>query len=277
MAFHLTKHHGLGNDFLVLLGTRSDLAGVGADQARRWCHRHTGVGADGLLLGALDVEGADVAMTLHNADGGRAEMSGNGIRCLAQAVADHRGASEVDLRVATDAGPRSVAVRRGDDPASVVASVDMGPASSGPVLVEPSRPAAGDDPAALAADPARMTTVDVGNPHLVLLVDDPGAVDIHRAGPRWEAGYPDGINVHAVAATPGEPDAMTMAIWERGAGATQACGTGATAVAHAAHGWGMVGPRVAVHMPGGDVVVEVGERLTLHGPAVRIASIEVDR
>lgn len=277
MAFHLTKHHGLGNDFLVHLGTEADLAAVGPDHARRWCHRHTGVGADGLLLGALDVDGVDVGMTLLNADGSRAEMSGNGIRCLAQAVVDHQGAASAELRIATDAGLRTVQVRPGVDGEAIVAAVDMGAATAGPAVVQPPAPADGEDPAALAAAPARTASVDVGNPHLVLLVDDPRSVDVHRAGPRWEAGYPDGINVHAVAPTPDADDEITMAIWERGAGATQACGTGATAVAHAAHEWGLVGSRVAVHMPGGDVVVEVGERLTLHGPAVRIASLEVAR
>jgi diaminopimelate epimerase len=116
----------------------------------------------------------------------------------------------------------------------------------------------------------------MGNPHLVLLVDDPAEVDIRRAGPYWEAGYGAGINVHAIAPTPGADDDLTMAIWERGAGATLACGTGATAAAHAAHAWGLVGTRVRVRMAGGDVEVEVGERMTLHGPSVRIATVEVE-
>jgi diaminopimelate epimerase len=94
-------------------------------------------------------------------------------------------------------------------------------------------------------------------------------------GPHWEAGYDAGINVHAVAPTPGATDELTMAIWERGAGATLACGTGATAAAHAAHEWGLVGNLVRVHMPGGDVEVVVGPSMTLRGPSVRIASIEV--
>ncbi len=275
MTSRLTKHHGLGNDFLVLLGTGAELAAIGPDHAVRWCHRHTGIGADGLLLGVVDAPDADLVMTLFNADGSRAEMSGNGIRCLAQAEVDRRGVAEADLRIATDGGPRTVSVRSGPDPVTVIAAVDMGPAGTGP---EPDRaPADGaDDPIALAAEPQRTVTVDMGNPHLVLLVDDPAKADPHRFGPHWEAGYDAGINVHAIAPTPGTDDELTMAIWERGAGATLACGTGATAAAHAAHAWGLVGRRVTVHMPGGDVEVEVGERMTLHGPSVRIATVEVE-
>ncbi|QYG92677.1 diaminopimelate epimerase [Iamia sp. SCSIO 61187] len=281
MTFRLSKHHGLGNDFLVLLGPAAVLAPIGPDHAVRWCHRHTGVGADGLLLGVTDPPVADdgpvdLAMTLFNADGSRAEMSGNGIRCLAHAEAVRRGVTTIDLRIATDGGLRTVAVTPGPDPATVAAAVDMGPARPGPSPDREPDAGAVTEPIAFASKPLRTATVDLGNPHLVLLVDDPAQVDVHRAGPHWEAGYDAGINVHAIAPTPGATDDLTMAIWERGAGATLACGTGATAAAHAAHGWGLVGDRVRVRMPGGDVEVEVGERLMLHGPSVRIATVEVD-
>ena len=278
MTFRLTKHHGLGNDFLVLLGTAEDVAAVGPDHARRWCDRRRGVGADGLLIGTIDPPRGDLGMVLFNADGSRAEMSGNGIRCLAQAEAERRGVAEIDLVVVTDDGDRSVQVRPGPDPATVEAAVAMGPARPGPAADAEvdRRHDATVAPAALAAEPKEAVTLDLGNPHLVLLVDDPGQVDVGLAGPRWEAAYCDGINVHAVAPTPGEADALTMAIWERGAGATEACGTGATAAARAAHDWGLVGDRVRVHMRGGDVDVEVGPEMVLRGPAVRIATVEVE-
>lgn len=275
MAHHLTKHHGLGNDFLVLLGPTAAVAGVGADQARRWCDRHRGIGADGLLVGITDGD-ADLVMTLHNADGSRAEMSGNGIRCLAQAEADRRGVRQVDLQIATDGGARTVAVTPGPEPATIVASVDMGPATAGPTADGERLPSNPADAVALVVDPKEVRTLDLGNPHVVLLVDDLGPVDITRAGPHWEAAWSAGINVHAVVPTPGEADALTMAIWERGAGATQACGTGATAAARAAFDWGLVGADVTVHMPGGDVEVAVGDRMVLRGPSVRIAGIEVE-
>ena len=124
MTLRLSKHHGLGNDFLVLIGPADQLGDVDADLAVRLCDRHRGVGADGLLVGVLPPSAggdADLTMTLYNADGGVAEMSGNGIRCLAQAEAQRRGTDHVDLRIATDGGPRPVQVRPGGsgDPATV--------------------------------------------------------------------------------------------------------------------------------------------------------------
>lgn len=300
MGFRLTKHHGLGNDFLVHL---TDDAATATDRqawverAQRWCDRRRGIGADGLLIGltgkaAVDLGAeqlgdaeapVDVVMTLVNADGSIAEMSGNGIRCLAQAVLMADPGTE-PLRILTDAGVREVSsdpAPNGDDGggATIVARVDMGPAGPGPkpdrsIDIDPD-----DVPtataAALALAPLRSATFDLGNPHLVLLVPDPEVIDVVAAGSTHEAAFASGMNVHFVAPTPGETDAITMRVWERGAGVTEACGTGATAVARATHDWGLVGERVSVHMPGGDVVVEVGDSMTLHGPATFIGSIEV--
>ena len=282
MQVRLTKHHGLGNDFLVALGATAELATLGPEQARRWCDRRRGIGADGLLLGSVDEPGWDVVMTLLNADGSSAEMSGNGIRCLAQAAARRRAVDEVSLRIGTAGGPRQVEVQPdpGGDPASVVARVDMGPARPGPA---PERADEGDESSygtttatALGLDARRSATYDLGNPHLVLLVDDPEAVDLAAAGSFHEACYPHGINVHFVAPTAGEADAMSMRVWERGAGVTEACGTGAVAVARAAYDWGLVGDRVTVHMPGGDVTVVVGDPMVLRGPATYVAAIELE-
>lgn len=285
--FRLTKHHGLGNDFLAVLvddpAPASDRA-AWIERAARWCDRHRGIGADGLLVGAHGAaapEGFDLGMTLVNADGSVAEMSGNGIRCLAQAEAVRRGDTAGELSVLTDGGPRCVRYEPdpAGDPLTVVASVDMGPARPGP---EPDRAVDltdADLPAsaavALALHPHRQVTLDVGNPHLVLLVDDPATIDLVAAGSTHEAAFVDGINVHFVAPTPGEADAVTMRVWERGAGVTEACGTGATAVARAVHDWGLAGTRVTVHMPGGDVTVEVGDPMVLRGPATLIGAIEV--
>ncbi|MCU1352194.1 MAG: diaminopimelate epimerase, partial [Acidimicrobiales bacterium] len=122
----------------------------------------------------------------------------------------------------------------------------------------------------------RRGTYDLGNPHLVLLVADPEAVDLAAAGSFHEASFSRGINVHFVAPTPGEPDAMSMRVWERGAGVTEACGTGAVAVARAAHDWGLVGDDVTIHMPGGDVAVVVGDPMVLVGPATYVADVELE-
>jgi diaminopimelate epimerase len=258
----LTKHHGLGNDFLVALldDEPRDLPGL----ARAVCDRRRGVGADGLIIGVSSADPAvDAVMVLHNSDGSRAEMSGNGIRCLAHAIAMERGVGAVELRIATDGGIRVVQVD-GDGPVAA-ASVDMGEVGDGPGI-----------PAVVASRLGGRVaaTADLGNPHLVVRVDDPATVDVACEGRELEAHYPQGMNVHFVAATPGEADALDLRVWERGAGVTEACGTGAVAAATRAAQWGLVGEDVTVHMPGGDVRVRVGHRATLVGPAVYIATVD---
>ncbi|MEO9223836.1 MAG: diaminopimelate epimerase, partial [Acidimicrobiales bacterium] len=263
----LVKLHGLGNDFLVWLtdaGTAAstDVAGL----ARKVCDRHRGIGADGLLVGTPpgpnDGAGADIVMVLHNADGSRAEMSGNGVRCFVHAVARAGGMTAGTLRVATDAGLREVAFTpdSSGDTDTLHATVDMGPVTAGPAPdTDAPEPAAGPE-----ASPQRQATADIGNPHLVLMVDDPAKVDIGTVGPQWEARYSHGINVHFV--TPSaDGAALVVHTWERGAGLTEACGTGAAAAAAVVHGWGLVGDDIAVHMPGGDVRVQLNNTVTLIG------------
>lgn len=238
----LSKHHGLGNDFLIRLG-----AGVDAEMARAVCDRRTGVGADGLI------SWVDGRWTLFNSDGTRAESSGNGLRCTAQAVARTRGVADLDITFETDAGPRRVQL-----------SGDMATVEMGGVLVR----RLGD----------RDAEVDTGNPHLVLLVDDPTTVDLLALGDQ----HPD-LNVEVIAVA--EPDALAFRVHERGAGITMACGTGSCAAAAAAHAWGLVGPTVVVHNPGGDVTVELKDAASLcisgaseallTGPTVWIADVEM--
>jgi diaminopimelate epimerase len=202
-------------------------------------------------------------MTLHNADGSRAEMSGNGIRCLAQAVARARGAERVELAVATDAGIRRVEVTPGDG-RTVHVRVDMGAVT----------------PADAPALPELRTAKDVlgasvGNPHVVALFADRDALAAAADAFSARVGVDSTRNVEFVLAGPGA-DELTMRVVERGAGETLACGTGACAAAWAAERWGLVGRRVTVHMPGGSAVVELGdETVDLIGPSVLIAEIEV--
>ncbi|WP_426572413.1 diaminopimelate epimerase [Aquihabitans sp. McL0605] len=280
MTFRLTKHHGLGNDFLVHLTDDAPAVQNRAawiERAQRWCRRHHGIGADGLLIGLHGTGRADLVMTLINADGSIAEMSGNGIRCLAQAEAMRRNQERGTLVIETGGGLRTVEYTATNTGArhqgTIEASVDMGPARPGPAADRPTD--AAGDARSLGLDALKAATFDLGNPHLVLLVDDPEAIDLAVAGATHEAAYDAGMNVHFVAPTPGEADAITMRVWERGAGVTEACGTGATAVARAAHDWGLTGDQVTVHMPGGDVQVLVGDPMVLRGPSTFIAGIVV--
>jgi len=260
---HLSKHHGLGNDFLVLL--RDDVVPIADDVAgaiaRAVCHRTRGIGADGLIIGGPPMRriACDLQMWLYNADGSRAEMSGNGIRCLAQAVLRKRGATEGTLRISTDAGLRLVDVKV-TAPNEVWASVDMG-------AIEVTEPPATWH--ALDLDPLRpVAHLSIGNPHAVVLVDDADAVDLVAAG----AVVPD-VNLEVIATGP-EPSAITMRVHERGVGVTEACGTGACAAAFAAKQWGVAKDQVVVHMLGGDGEVTIdGDSVTLAGPAVLIADV----
>lgn len=270
---HLSKLHGLGNDFLVLLEdgagapVPADEAGQ-AELARRLCDRHRGIGSDGLIVGARPGpnDDVDVVMHLHNADGSRAEMSGNGIRCLAHAVVRARGERAGTVVAATDAGLRTLVVAPGGHDGEALVRVGMGTVASGPAVPPDVVERLGG---------ARHATVDVGNPHLVVLVDDPLAVDLAAEGPPLEAAFPAGVNVEFVAPT---ADGLVLTVWERGAGITEACGTGACAATAAAHRWGVVGERAEVRMPGGVATVELdGDEITLVGPSEHIADVEVSR
>jgi diaminopimelate epimerase len=267
MTVRYSKHHGLGNDFLVTLTDRLPLDA--ADRAVALCDRRTGIGADGLIVGLVRPDGS-VGMRLLNSDGSPAELSGNGLRCFAQAVARDRGVPHLEIDIETPVGLRHCSVHATDDPHTVVATVDMGEVIHGPDPDAPDLLAAVGEPVATVT---RWETGDIGNPHIVCQVPDPDAVELAVAGPAVEAHFPEGINVHFATVT--GPDELTVRVWERGAGITEACGTGATVAAKVFLDWGLVGPRVVVRMPGGDALVEVGARVELTGPATHIADIEV--
>ncbi len=271
MQVTLTKHHGLGNDFLVC-DTGQALPRIAwTALAQRWCDRKRGVGADGLLILTVDPDDPDrLTMSLHNADGSRAEMSGNGIRCLVQAayLAQQR-AGDARFVVATDAGERRVHVTPLDAAAHTIeASVDMGAVSGGE---EPS------GWALVGQSPDRpVAHLSLGNPHTVVAVDDVAAVQLEAIG----AVVPD-TNLEIVEPGP-EPFAITMRVHERGAGVTEACGTGACAAAWAASQWGLVDAgteEIVVHMDGGDARVRMHDpaagRVTLVGPATYVATVRV--
>ena len=189
-----TKHEGAGNDFLVVLDPE-DAIRFSVAQVRLLADRRRGIGADGIIRVGPGGDGCDLSMELHNADGGRAEMSGNGIRTV-------------------DYTPGA--------PGWGTASVDMGPARLGP-----------DQPQEFGDRRAR--TVDVGNPHLVLLGPDTAAVDIAELGPKLQAAFSGGINVEWITAARDEQgEILDFRVWERGAGETLACGTGSVAAAAAA-------------------------------------------
>ncbi|MBL6630140.1 MAG: diaminopimelate epimerase [Ilumatobacteraceae bacterium] len=271
----MLKAHGLGNDFLVLaepldevIAPGSVADGVWAERARNWCGRRRGIGADGLLVPSVP-RGAALTMTLYNADGSRAEMSGNGIRCFVHALITAEVVTADRVEIDTDAGQRTVTVvhRAGDE---MISSVSMGAVGAG---TEPS------GWSAIGVNPDRpVAHLSLGNPHAVVGVDDVHAVDLGTLG----AMVPD-VNLEVVAPGPGPHD-VTMRVHERGVGVTEACGTGACATAVAALEWGLVAAdaagAVGVHMAGGTVRVFVdraSRTAVLEGPSVVIADIRVEQ
>ena len=270
---HLSKLHATGNDFLVTTEA------VTARHAIALCDRNRGVGADGLIALGPGSGGADCTMTLFNADGGLAEMSGNGIRCLAW-VAHRLGLGDgKQLVVDTGGGRRELdlVVDRGSGDV-VAATVDMGPVTFEPAAI----PFDGATPFDVEADfhgtTYRGDAAGMGNPHFVVLVDDPDAARVTQHGPRLEhdVRFPNRTNVEFIAPTPGETDALTVRTWERGVGETLSCGTGACAAAAVAHRRGLVGTRVTVHERGGDLTIDIGDTIRLGGPVVHVFDVDMD-
>ena len=243
----VVKMNGTHNEFVIVDARRDELADpVGF--ARRVCDRTTGIGADGLLL-LLASAGADARLRIINADGSEAEMCGNGMRCVARYLDEHDGRERAIVE--TVAGP--IATQIVSREPYTVAEVLGTPEIGTPHIV-----------AGFEAIP-----VDVGNPHVVIAVADLAAIDAATLGPRIERDprYPAGTNVHFVQRAGEE---LRVVHWERGAGATAACGTGAVACAAVAvECWGYRSP-VTVHVPGGTLRVEFvpGAPATLIGDAV---------
>jgi diaminopimelate epimerase len=267
-TLQLVKHHGLGNDFLIAFHV--DLPGPElSDLARRVCDRRRGVGADGLLIGESHPD-ASAEMVLFNADGGRAEISGNGLRCFAHALARRRGDDgSVQMTIATDAGLRRIELEPTDDQATMIATAWMGD------VVDIDAPAGW---AALGVDRARPAAhLRVGNPHTVVAVDDLHAVDLVTLG----RALPE-VNLEIVVAGP-TADSITMRVHERGVGITEACGTGACAAAVAASRWGLAAPqdgKLVVQMDGGRASVGIegdaagATTVSLSGTTTYVATIE---
>ncbi len=266
-AVHATKHEGAGNDFLVVLDPDDSLR-LSVAQVRLLADRRRGIGADGIIRVGPGRDGTDLSMQLFNADGGEAEMSGNGIRCLAQAAVDAGLVRPPRFTVATAGGVRTIAYAAGPASGWATASVDMGPARLGP-----------DQPQEFVD--RRVRTVDVGNPHLVLLGPDTAAVDIAELGPKLAATFSGGINVEWITlASDDRGELLDFRVWERGVGETLACGTGCVAAAAAAHSWGIVGADapIRVRNPGGTLEVTLGpagETTFLAGPVRKVADVDI--
>lgn len=255
------KMHGLGNDFAIVDARRREFA-PDADRVRAIAHRRTGIGFDQLIVLRRPVDGAaDAAFTIHNADGGEAEACGNAARCVAWMAMEESGRDTARLETATGtlralrAGPLAVTVDMGeprfgwrDIPLATEENTLHLPLARGPL--------------------ADGVAVSMGNPHAVFFVDDAGAVDLAALGPALEhdALFPERANI-GVAELRGE-DRVRLRVWERGAGLTMACGTGACAALVAGHRRGSLGRRAVVELDGGplEIVWRDDNRVAMTGP-----------
>jgi diaminopimelate epimerase len=247
----LQKWHGAGNDFLVDVRSAGQGEPWTSDLARAVCARATGVGADGLIVALLE---EPVAMTLYNADGSLAEMSGNGARCLAAAVRRTTKSDRDELVVRTVAGVKTVRLHM-ENETSGYGSVDMGDVTFG-----------------VDIDGA-WGVANVGNPHAAVL-DNEGWSDVTREELAAKlAAQLGGANVEFVTVL--GPDHLSIRVIERGVGWTLACGTGSCAVAALARRAGLSGDTVIVENPGGTLRVELnGANARLSGPVQFIADVE---
>ena len=269
MNIRFTKMQGAGNDFVVLDETQNRL-NLSAAQYRFLADRRFGVGADQFLSVRPGHGGADFEYVIHNADGGEVEQCGNGARCFARFVADKGLSSKQEIRVET---ARGVIVPRLLDSGLVM--VNMGKPRLMPSEI-PFVPAAGEADDALThivlvgLESVPLSCVNMGNPHAVLLVDDVDTAPVARWGEAIESNeqFPERVNVGFMQVL--DEGHIRLRVYERGAGETQACGTGACAAVVAGVRLGLLqaASQIRVSLPGGDLHIEwqPGDDVMMTGP-----------
>ncbi|WP_421657150.1 diaminopimelate epimerase [Leptothermofonsia sp. ETS-13] len=273
MAIEFTKYHGLGNDFILVDNRESAEPLLTPEQAVRWCDRHFGIGADGVIFALPGQNGTDYTMRIYNSDGSEPEMCGNGIRCFARFVAELEGTTEArSYRIHTLAG---VMVPKLE--AEGLVTVDMGEprllAAEIPTTVSNPDQKVVDYPLKVAGQVWKVTCVSMGNPHCITFVDEVAAIPLEILGPQFEghAVFPKKTNTEFIQVV--RPDYLKMRVWERGAGMTLACGTGACASLAAGVLTGKCDRRATVELPGGPLHIEWSEpdnHLYMTGPAEKV-------
>ncbi|MBO0365688.1 diaminopimelate epimerase [Pseudomonas shirazensis] len=269
MLLRFTKMHGLGNDFMVL-DLVSQHAHIQPKHAKQWGDRHTGIGFDQLLIvEAPNNPDVDFRYRIFNADGSEVEQCGNGARCFARFVLDKRLTAKKLIRVETKGGIIELDVRNDGQ-----ICVDMGPPRLAPEQI-PFQAAEQALSYALEVDGQNysIAAVSMGNPHSVLRVDDVLTAPVHELGPKIEhhPRFPQRVNAGFIQIV--DRHHANLRVWERGAGETQACGTGACAAAVAAISQGWMDSPVSIDLPGGRLSIEwagPGQPVLMTGPAVRV-------
>jgi diaminopimelate epimerase len=272
----ITKMHGTGNDYVYVDCRERDVADP-RRLARAVSRRHHGIGADGLILVRAAAD-ADCRMEMYNADGSRAQMCGNGVRCVGKFVYD-RGLRRNPMRIATDCGVKTLELLLDDRGRVRGATVDMGaPVLDGPRIPVASEGRVVDQPLEVGGTEWRVTCVSMGNPHCVVFVPEVASLELDRVGPRFEHHrfFPERVNTEFVAVR--SPRELDFRVWERGSGETMACGTGACAAVVAAVLTGRSERRALVHLRGGDLEIDWrgDDHVYMTGGAAEVFTADVD-
>ena len=263
----IKKFHGLGNEFL-LTSVRS-LPTDPSRIAEFLCDYENGPGADGLIFSLpSEEENIHARMALFNSDGSPAEISGNGLRCLAHHIYIGQENNAI-IQIHTDAGSRKAEIKHVDENRMVIRT-DMGIPSLGQDLTD------NELNEKVSPSARKAGYVNVGNPHIVILFESLGSVDIAELGASVEKACSEtGINVHVVEII--NRSSISMLTWERGVGVTKACGSGAVASACKAQSWGLVDDKIKVRMPGGEALIEIeSDDVYLTGESEFLENYEVD-
>ncbi len=269
------KMHGLGNDFVYVDCMERSLENL-PELARQMSRRHVGVGADGIIA-ILPSSVADCRMRIFNADGSEAQMCGNGIRCVAKYIYDNGIVRKTRLSVETLSGIKTVEVHAGIDGLTDTVTVDMGLPKTAPdeVPVRFGGERMVEEPVRLSGCEVKVTAVSMGNPHGVVFVDNFDNNIVESLGAELETHeiWPERANIEFVRVD--APDTLSMRAWERGAGETMACGTGACAAAAAAVSTGRAKWPLTVRLIGGNLSIDADKEtghILMTGPAVTVFS-----
>ncbi|MUH01644.1 diaminopimelate epimerase [Scytonema sp. UIC 10036] len=274
MAIEFTKYHGLGNDFILIDNRLSSTPAITPEQAIKLCDRHFGIGADGVIFALPGENGNDYTMRIFNSDGSEPEMCGNGIRCLAAFLADLEGTQRKSDKYAihTLAGVMTPQLMLDGQ-----VKVDMGLpkllAGEIPTTIAPDDEKVIDRPIEVVGKTWDVTCVSMGNPHCITFVEDVAAITLEVIGPQFENHpvFPRRTNTEFIEVV--SRDYVKMRVWERGAGITLACGTGACASLVAGVLTGRCDRTATVDLPGGPLQIEwseVDQRVYMTGPAERV-------
>lgn len=272
-----TKMHGCGNDYVYVNLFEEQIENP-SKVSIAVSDRHFGIGSDGLItIGASEI--ADFRMRIYNADGSEAEMCGNGIRCVAKYVYDHKLTDKTEITVETGAGVKTLQLTVEDDKVTLV-RVDMGE----PILTPDEIPVVADgnrvvdEPIVVDDKEWRMTCVSMGNPHAVVFVDDVAHFELEKYGPLFEnhVRFPKRTNTEFVQII--SRNEAIMRVWERGSAETWACGTGTCATVMACILNGLTDNDVLVHLRGGDLRIVYDEKsnhVFMTGPATEVFEGEI--